>query len=171
MRGTRLAGAAAAAAALLTGGALQVVSSLPATAQSPDKSPDTSLAACPPRQPVLRVAGVMTEEFSPHPVETRFASTHYSRLYLTPLFGADPWEEGVDARFGAAESWKLLPEAKGIEIKLRKGLTYNNGEPITAYAPASTGAEDYRALAGELLGEPGEPTTEGGEGYEQVVHG
>lgn len=95
-------------------------------------SPDTSLASCPPRQPVLRVAGVMTEEFSPHPVETRFASTHYSRLYLTPLFGSDPWEEGVDAKFGAAESWKYLPGAKGIEIKLRKGLTYNNGEPITA---------------------------------------
>ena len=74
----------------------------------------------------------MTEEFSPHPVETRFASTHYSRLYLTPLFGADPWEERVDVKFGLAESWTYLPGAKGLDIKLRKGLTYNNGEPITA---------------------------------------
>ena len=51
------------------------------------------------RKPVLRVAGVFTEEFSPHPVETRFASTHYARLYLMPLFGSDPWEEKVDARY------------------------------------------------------------------------
>ncbi len=101
----------------------------PATAQS---GADKSLASCPARQPILRVAGVMTEEFSPHPVETRFASTHYSRLYLTPLFGADPWEEKVDARYGLAESWKLLPGAKGIEIKLRAGITHNNGEPMTA---------------------------------------
>ena len=91
-----------------------------------------SLSGCPARKPILRVAGVMTEEFSPHPVETRFASTHYSRLYLTPLFGSDPWEEKVDGNYGLAESWKFLPDAKGVEIKLRKGLTYNNGEPITA---------------------------------------
>jgi len=104
---------------------------LPGLAQSsPDK---TSLAQCPPRQPVLRVAGVFSsEEFSPHPVETRFASTHYSRLYLMPLFGSDPWEEKVDGRYGVAESWKLLPGARGIEIKLRRGLTFNNGEAVTA---------------------------------------
>ena len=93
---------------------------------------NASLAGCPPRKPVLRVAGVFTEEFSPHPVETRFASTHYSRLYLTPLFGSDPWEEKVDAGYGIAESWTYLPGARGIEIKLRQGLTFNNGEPITA---------------------------------------
>ena len=104
---------------------------LPGLAQSnPDK---TSLSQCPPRQPVLRVAGVFSsEEFSPHPVETRFASTHYSRLYLMPLFGSDPWEEKVDGRYGVAESWKLLPGARGIEIRLRKGLTFNNGEAVTA---------------------------------------
>lgn len=42
------------------------------------------------------------------------------------------------------------------------------GEPITAYAPASSGAEDYRALAAELLGESSEQP-EGGE-YEQVAN-
>ncbi|CAN0210810.1 unnamed protein product, partial [Phaeothamnion confervicola] len=31
-----------------------------------------------------------------------------------------------------AETWKFLPGAKGIDIKLRQGLTFNNGEPITA---------------------------------------
>ena len=103
-----------------------------ATAQPSPGAASTSLASCPPRKPVLRVAGVFTEEFSPHPVETRFASTHYARLYLMPLFGSDPWEEKVDARYGVAESWTYLPGAKGIEIKLRKGPTFNNGEPITA---------------------------------------
>ena len=123
-------GSIAARIAALAG--LAAASALAAVNPAAAQAPDTSLATCPPRQPVLRVAGVMTEEFSPHPVETRFASTHYSRLYLTPLFGSDPWEEKVDARYGAAESWKFLPGAKGIEIKLRAGLTYNNGEPITA---------------------------------------
>ncbi len=99
---------------------------------SAQNGPDASLASCPPRLPVLRVAGLFSEEFSSHPVEARFASTHYSRLFLTPLFGSDPWEEKVDARFGVAESWKILDGARGIEIKLRKGLTFNNGEPVTA---------------------------------------
>ena len=120
---------------LLLGGLAPVLAGLitltaPAMAQG---APDTSLASCPARQPVLRIAGVFSSEsFSPHPVETQFASTHYSRLYLTPLFGADPFEENVDPRFGVAEAWTLLPGAKGIEIRLRKGLTFNNGEPITA---------------------------------------
>ena len=120
---------------LLLGGLAPVLAGLitltaPAMAQG---APDTSLASCPARQPVLRIAGVFSSEsFSPHPVETQFASTHYSRLYLTPLFGADPFEENVDPRFGVAEAWTLLPGAKGIEIRVRKGLTFNNGDPITA---------------------------------------
>ena len=120
---------------LLLGGLAPVLAGLitltaPAMAQG---APDTSLASCPARQPVLRIAGVFSSEsFSPHPVETQFASTHYSRLYLTPLFGADPFEENVDPRYGVAEAWTLLPGAKGIEIRVRKGLTFNNGEPITA---------------------------------------
>jgi hypothetical protein len=103
------------------------------TQTSPRRNPGRQhlLASCR-RASRARVAGVFTEEFSPHPVETRFASTHYARLYLVPLFGSDPWEEKVDARYGVAESWTYLPGAKGIEIKLRKGLTFNNSEPITA---------------------------------------
>ena len=120
---------------LLLGGLAPVLAGLitltaPAMAQG---TPDTSLASCPARQPVLRIAGVFSSEsFSPHPVETQFASTQYSRLYQTPLFGADPFEENVDPRYGVAEAWTLLPGAKGIEIRVRKGLTFNNGEPITA---------------------------------------
>ena len=116
---------------LLTGAALAGLTALSAPAMA--QGADTSLASCPARQPVLRIAGVFSSEaFSPHPVETIFSSTHYSRLYQTPIFGADPWEENVDPRYGVAESWKLLPGAKGIEIKVRKGLTFNNGDPITA---------------------------------------
>src|SRR5882724_3722837 len=120
-------------ASLAAGFAAMVVATASvATAQPNPGAANTSLASCPPRTPVLRVAGVFTEEFSPHPVETLFASTHYARLYLMPLFGSDPWEEKVDARYGVAESWTYLPGAKGIEIKLRKDLTFNNGAPITA---------------------------------------
>jgi ABC-type transport system substrate-binding protein len=99
---------------------------------APGASADTSLASCPPRKPLLRVAGVFNEEFSPHPVETRFASTSYTWLHQVPLFGANPWEEDVDPGYGVAQSWEFLPDAKGIEIKLRPGLTFNNGMPITA---------------------------------------
>ena len=49
-----------------------------ALAQMPNASSDPSLATCPVRKPVLRIAGVFTEEFSPHPVETRFSSTTYT---------------------------------------------------------------------------------------------
>jgi ABC-type transport system substrate-binding protein len=93
---------------------------------------DTSLASCPARKPVIRIAGVFTEEFSPHPVETRFSSTHYTWMHQIPLFGADPWEEKVDPAYGVAESWEFLPGARGIKIKVRKGLTFGNGAAITA---------------------------------------
>ena len=53
-----------------------------------------SLASCPPRQPVLRLAIVSGDEsYSTHPAEARFQSTHYSRLHQMPLFGVDPLED------------------------------------------------------------------------------
>jgi peptide/nickel transport system substrate-binding protein len=48
-----------------------------------------------------------------------------------PLFGVDPLEEKIDASYGAAESWEYLPGAKGMIVKIREGLTFNNGTPIT----------------------------------------
>jgi peptide/nickel transport system substrate-binding protein len=81
---------------------------------------------------VLRIAGVFPEEFSPHPVETRFSSTTYTWLHQVPLFGVDPWEENVDPKYGVAESWEFLPGLSGMKIKVRQGLTFNNGAPITA---------------------------------------
>ena len=93
---------------------------------------DSSLADCPARKPVLRIAGVFAEEFSPHPVETRFSSTYYTWPHQVPLFGVDPWEEKVDPQYGVAESWEFLSGARGMKIKLRRGLTFNNGTPITA---------------------------------------
>src|SRR5262245_19797859 len=96
------------------------------------QAPDASLVSCPARKPVLRIAGVFPEEFSPHPVETRFASTTYTWLHQVPLFGVDPWEEHVDPAYGAAESFEFLPGLRGIKIKVRQGLTFHNGAPITA---------------------------------------
>ncbi|MDA1326271.1 MAG: ABC transporter substrate-binding protein [Proteobacteria bacterium] len=92
-----------------------------------------SLAGCPDRIPKLRIAVVTgSESYSPHPAETRFSATHYARLHQMPLFGADPLEKGVDAAYGIAESWKYLPGAAGMIVTIRKGLTFNNGTPITA---------------------------------------
>ena len=34
--------------------------------------------------------------------------------------------------YGIAESWSFLPGAKGMIVKLRDGLTFNDGTPITA---------------------------------------
>ncbi len=103
-----------------------------AAAQSQEKSGDASLAGCPARKPVLRIAGHFNEEFTPHPAENRFASIHFTRLHQMPLFGADPREENIDAAFGVAEAWEFLPGAKGLNVTLREGLTFNNGDPITA---------------------------------------
>jgi ABC-type transport system substrate-binding protein len=103
-----------------------------ALAQAPGAGGDPSLASCPARKPVLRIAGVFPEEFSPHPVETRFSSTTYTWLHQVSLFGVDPWEENVDPAYGVAESWEFLPGLRGIKIKVRQGLTFNNGAAITA---------------------------------------
>jgi len=93
----------------------------------------TSLSNCPPRKPVLRIATVTGDEsYSPHPAEARFGSTHYSRLHQMPLFGVNPQETKIDPSYGVAESWKYLPKAAGLIVKIRKGLTFNNGTPITA---------------------------------------
>jgi peptide/nickel transport system substrate-binding protein len=92
----------------------------------------TSLETCPARLPPLRIAMVSGgESYSSHPAETRFSSTHFTRLHQMPLIGADPKEERIDANYGIAESWSFLPGAKGMVVKLREGLTFNNGAPIT----------------------------------------
>lgn len=101
-------------------------------AQSSDKLADKSLAGCPELRPVLRIAGHFNEEFTPHPAENRFASIFFTRLHQMPLFGADPQENNVDAAFGVAQAWEFLPGARGLIVTLREGLTFNNGDPITA---------------------------------------
>ena len=100
---------------------------------SPAFAQTSSLSSCPPRLPPLKIAMVTGgEQYSSHPAETRFASTHYARLVHLPLFGADPTEENLDAAYGAAESWTYMPGAKGMVVKIRKGLTFNDGASITA---------------------------------------
>ena len=111
---------------------VQPAPSLALAAQSADKSADKSLAECPELRPVLRIAGHFNEEFTPHPAENRFASIHYTRLHQMTLFGADPREENIDKTYGVAEAWEFLPGAKGLVVTLREGLTFNNGDPITA---------------------------------------
>ncbi len=92
-----------------------------------------SLESCPPRQPPLRIAIVSgAEAYSSHPAETRFSSTHFTRLHQMPLIGANPTEDKIDASYGLAESWQFLPGAKGLIVKLRDGITFNDGTPITA---------------------------------------
>ncbi len=116
-------------AAFLTIAALAVAA--PATSAIAQAS--ASLSACPPRQPVLRIAMVSGgEQYSSHPAETRFSSTHFTRLHQLPLIGADPGEVKIDANYGLAESWQFLPGAKGLVVKLREGITFNDGSPVTA---------------------------------------
>jgi len=104
---------------------------LAATAKTVTKD-DASLAGCPARKPTLRIAGHFNEEFTPHPAENRFATIHFTRLHQMTLFGSDPLDEKIDASYGVAESWEFLPGAKGLIITLREGLTFNNGDPVTA---------------------------------------
>jgi peptide/nickel transport system substrate-binding protein len=95
--------------------------------------PATALSNCPARQPVLRIAMVSGgEAYSSHPAEARFSSTHFMRLHQLPLIGADPAETKIDANYGLAESWQFLPGAKGMVVKLREGMTFNDGKPVTA---------------------------------------
>ncbi len=84
------------------------------------------------RKPVLRLAANWNFDFSPHPADSRFDSTHITRLHHVPIFGADPWEQNVDAKYGAAQSWEYAPDGKGLTLKIRSGLKFNNGDPITA---------------------------------------
>ena len=119
-----------AACALALPAALAIAAGTAATqAQAADKS----LQSCPARKPVLRIATVTGDEiYSPHPAESRFSSTHYARLHQMPLFGVNPLETEIDASYGLAESWKFKPKASGLLVKLKKGLTFNNGDPVTA---------------------------------------
>src|SRR5262249_45109449 len=113
--------------------AIAVLAAVCASATPLAAQPSTSLDTCPARQPVLRIAIVSGgESYSSHPAETRFSSTHFTRLHQMPLIGADPKEERIDAAYGAAESWSYLPGAKGMVVKIRDGLTFNDGSPVTA---------------------------------------
>jgi peptide/nickel transport system substrate-binding protein len=116
----------------IAGGDLQSNPALVLAAQGTEKSTDKSLTGCPTPKPALRIAGHFNEEFTPHPAENRFASIHFTRLHQMPLFGSDPKDENVDPSFGVAESWEFLPGAKGLNVTLREGLTFNNGDVVTA---------------------------------------
>jgi ABC-type transport system substrate-binding protein len=95
--------------------------------------PTGDLSACPARNPILRVGGVFASEaFSPHPMEGKFSSTHYTRLFNLPLFGADPQETKLDPAYGAAASWEFSADATTLRVRLHEGLTFNNGDPVTA---------------------------------------
>lgn len=89
-------------------------------------------AAARARKPALRAAANWNYDFSPHPGDSRFDSTHFARLHQLPIFGADPWEVNVDPKYGAAESWEYSPDGKGLTLKVRKGLKFHNGDPVTA---------------------------------------
>lgn len=126
------------------------------TASAQTKS--TSLESCPPRQPVLRLAIVSGDEsYSTHPSEARFQSTHYSRLHQMPLFGVDPLEQKIDPTYGIADSWEYLPGARGMVVKIKDGLTFNNGAPITVedvvFSLELTGSKHADSqIAGTLAG-------------------
>ena len=97
------------------------------------------------------------ESYSTHPAEARFQSTHYSRLHQMPLFGVDPLEQKVDPAYGIAEFWQYLPGAKGMVVKIKDGLTFNNGTPITAddvvFSLELTGSKHADSqIAGTLAG-------------------
>jgi ABC-type transport system substrate-binding protein len=116
-------------AGLVAATALAAEVSVPTTGLAAD---DTALSNCPARKPVLRLATQTGQAlYSTHPAEARFGATHYTRLHQSPLFGANPLETGIDASYGVIESWKYLPGAKGMILKVRKGLTFNDGSPIT----------------------------------------
>ena len=118
----------------------------------------TSLDQCPARQPLLRIATVSGDEiYSAHPAESRFSSTHYARLAHLPLFGADPLESKMDLAYGVAESYEYLPGATGMRIKMKPGLSFNDGSPVTVddiifsiEATASTFADTQ--ISGTLRG-------------------
>jgi ABC-type transport system substrate-binding protein len=104
-------------------------------AEAPPAAPGAGgdLASCPARSAVLRIGGLFgNEAFSSHPMENRFTSTFFSRLHQLPLFGADPLETKLDPAYGAAEAWEFLDDARALKVTLHSGLTFNNGEPVTA---------------------------------------
>ena len=86
----------------------------------------------PERKEVLRLAAQWNLPFSGHPTDTRFSDTHYMELTQLPIFGVDPHEEGLDKNYGATRDYTIESGGGGITLKLRTGLTFHSGDPITA---------------------------------------
>lgn len=103
----------------------------PAAAAAPQATA-TPTAVVVKRKELLSLAAPWNLPFSGHPADNRFNTTHFTQLHQLPVFGVDPWEEGLDTNYGATTSYKLLPGAKGIVMKIRQGLTFHSGDPITA---------------------------------------
>jgi peptide/nickel transport system substrate-binding protein len=76
------------------------------------------------------VVGLDQEPFTLDPHASPLASTFQiissvteSLLYLTPERTLKPW---------LAESWEASPDSKSFTFRLRKGVTFQDGEPLTA---------------------------------------
>lgn len=108
------------------------------SSDDPTATPITAPAAEPTATPepvrkeVLRLAAQWGLPFSGHPADNRFNTTHFTELHQLPIFGVDPHEEGLDKNYGVTRDYTIDDGGGGITMKLRKGLTFHSGEPITA---------------------------------------
>ncbi len=104
----------------LLGGTLALgAATMPALAQG-DMRPAITIA-------VQKIAGTNTLEIL---YEASNVGTRHYNLYAEPLIDTD-WTGDLALRPGLAESWKRIDE-KTIELKLRPGVTFHNGDPLTA---------------------------------------
>ena len=102
---------------------------------TPTRAPaaaDPTATPEPVRKEALRLAAQWNLPFSGHPADNRFNTTHFTELHQLPIFGVDPFEEGLDKNYGVTRDYTIDAGGGGITLKLRKGLTFHSGEPITA---------------------------------------
>jgi peptide/nickel transport system substrate-binding protein len=108
-------------------------------AMTPEKSADsyplpepTLLADCNPGIPGGRLIVSTFGEpktFNPITANENSSQEIYRFLFAT-LLGFDPIKQEIEP--GLAESWTNLPDGKTWTFKLRKGLCWSDGQPITA---------------------------------------
>jgi len=96
---------------------------------TPAAQPSTSLDTVRPGSRPAYRDGVGGRVYSSHPAETRFSSTHFTRLHQMPLIGADPKEERIRCRLWRRGIVDLSAGRQGNDPQDRDGLTFNDGTP------------------------------------------
>ena len=113
-------------------GALLLIVALSLTACVPAAPPAPGAGGAPTVRPELRLALTSFGNESLDPIKALTDNERFLKLIFDPLVGSDRKGEQLSKETGIAEDWTISADGLTYTFKIRQGVTFHNGDPVTA---------------------------------------